>query len=328
MQIVRYRTLPPGPQRQQIRWVLFGFAAAALMLAASTLTGMIGQEAVDPASWAWALMAADAGAFLVVLSAGGGLVISVVRYRLFDADAVISRSAGYAILTLALAGLWAGAEKALEVLFAGQFGHGGRGGVGGRRGGAGGAAGDAGPPPGDALDRAGVPETPDKAAPRIAGICRRSAGDRLGRAPARRGAGADRRRAKGPSGGDGIGTGERPRLAASYGIDRAAAAIWLKSADLTGDGLVREPADAMFPLRLPLAVTGDGREVIGWLALGPRPDGSFYGRDELDALKAVAGPVARAVRIAQLREAREGGLTRELKAIRAELAALRPAIVS
>ena len=328
VQVIRYRALPPGPQRQQIRWVLFGFAAAALALVVSTLTGMVGEQAEKVAEWAWLLVASDAAGCLTVLFAGGGLVISVIRYRLFDADAVISRSAGYAILTLALAGLWAGAEKALEVLFEGQFGH--EAGVVS----AGVAAAlaallvtpahhrvmhwteqvfqkhlttlrhDLPEYVGDLRETASVARLLDAVLDRI------SDGVRAHRAVVV------------------LANGGRPKLAASYGIDRAAAATWLKTADLTGHGVAREPADALLPLRLPLAVTGEGREVIGWLALGPRPDGSFYGKDELDALKAIARPVARAIRIAQLREARDGGLARELKSIRSELAALRPARAS
>ncbi len=35
---------------------------------------------------------------------------------------VISRSAGFAVLTVALAAVWAGAEQALEVIFEGTLG--------------------------------------------------------------------------------------------------------------------------------------------------------------------------------------------------------------
>jgi len=60
--------------------------------------------------------------------------------------------------------------------------------------------------------------------------------------------------------------------------------------------------DQIFPLRVRLTIaTNDQPESIGWLLLGPRPDGSFFGKDERDALASVAGPIARAIRVAELR---------------------------
>ena len=71
-----------------------------------------------------------------------------------------------------------------------------------------------------------------------------------------------------------------------------------------GQRLDSDRDDARFPLRIPLRAD-DEPALVGWLLLGPRPDGSFYGRDERDALAEIAGPVARAIRIVELREARE-----------------------
>jgi hypothetical protein len=69
---------------------------------------------------------------------------------------------------------------------------------------------------------------------------------------------------------------------------------------------------------VPLCIeTGDEPETIGWLLLGPRPDGSFFGRDEREALTHVAGPVARAIHIAQLREAREAKAEARLSGLEA-----------
>jgi hypothetical protein len=74
--------------------------------------------------------------------------------------------------------------------------------------------------------------------------------------------------------------------------------------------------DTLFPMRVRLCIeTGDEPETIGWLVLGPRPDGSFFGKDERDALEHVAGPVARAIHIAQLRERREAEAEKRLTAL-------------
>src|SRR6478735_6883781 len=54
--------------------------------------------------------------------------------------------------------------------------------------------------------------------------------------------------------------------------------------------------DRLFPVRLPLDADGVGR--AGWLLLGPRPDGSLFGKDEREVLGALADPLARALAIA------------------------------
>ncbi len=108
-----------------------------------------------------------------------------------------------------------------------------------------------------------------------------------------------------------------------------AAAAWLRasSGELADRDLARDRDDRLFPLRLPLVTRDAGpAETVGWLLLGPRPDGSFYGKDELDALREIADPVARAVQIARRRGARETARAAEMDAIRGELASLRQAI--
>jgi hypothetical protein len=76
--------------------------------------------------------------------------------------------------------------------------------------------------------------------------------------------------------------------------------------------------DPLFPLRVRLCIeTSDEPETIGWLLLGPRPDGSFFGRDERETLAHVAGPVARAIHIAQLREHREERAESRISALEA-----------
>src|SRR5438045_6073213 len=71
--------------------------------------------------------------------------------------------------------------------------------------------------------------------------------------------------------------------------------------------------DTNFPLRVRVCIeTGDDPETIGWLVLGPRPDGSLFGKDEREAIESIAGPVARAIHIAQLRERREAQAERRL----------------
>jgi NAD-specific glutamate dehydrogenase len=51
--------------------------------------------------------------------------------------------------------------------------------------------------------------------------------------------------------------------------------------------------------------SSDNEEPIGYLLVGPRPDGSIPSRDEQKALKEVSESIARAIRTVIKREARE-----------------------
>jgi hypothetical protein len=66
-----------------------------------------------------------------------------------------------------------------------------------------------------------------------------------------------------------------------------------------------EPSDKQFPIRVPLVPSSDQEEPIGYLLVGPRPDGSVPSRDEQKALAGVAEPIARGIRTVVKREARE-----------------------
>jgi hypothetical protein len=76
-------------------------------------------------------------------------------------------------------------------------------------------------------------------------------------------------------------------LAAVRGIGRSAAQRWLgrwKAPPPTD--LFDQDDDRDFPIRMALRCPfGRAR---GWLLLGPRPDGTLYGKDDLDALAAIA----------------------------------------
>jgi hypothetical protein len=66
-----------------------------------------------------------------------------------------------------------------------------------------------------------------------------------------------------------------------------------------------EPSDRTFPIRVPLVPSSDNEEPIGYLLVGPRPDGSIPSRDEQKALKEVSEAIARAIRTVIKREQRE-----------------------
>ena len=66
-----------------------------------------------------------------------------------------------------------------------------------------------------------------------------------------------------------------------------------------------EASDRLFPIRVPLVPSSDEVEPIGYLLVGPRPDGSIPSREEQKALQEVSEDVARAIRTVIKREARE-----------------------
>ena len=66
-----------------------------------------------------------------------------------------------------------------------------------------------------------------------------------------------------------------------------------------------EASDRTFPIRVPLVPSSDDEEPIGYLLVGPRPDGSIPSRDEQKALKEVSESIARAIRTVIKRQARE-----------------------
>ena len=238
----------------------------------------------------------------------GGVTISLLRYRLYDADMVISRSAGYAVLTLGLAGVWAGAERALDVVLEASLGH------------------DAGAmSAGIAAALAALLVTPahdrvmewterlfQKALsdlrrdlPQRVGDLRETASpDHIAQVVLSRVAPAGR----GVRGALVLRHGKGFRSAATRHVTAQEVTAWLgaDAAALVGERLERERGDKLFPLRLPLtAPAEEADETVGWLLLGPPPDGSFYGRDELEALREIEGPVARALQVARLRQAQE-----------------------
>ena len=112
------------------------------------------------------------------------------------------------------------------------------------------------------------------------------------------------------------------KLAATRDIDAKAVEKWREShspensvADLECDR-----NDPLFPLCLPLRVRHGAGVLVGWVLLGPRPDGSFYGSDERDALVEIADPVARAVQIVLLRDRRQATNEARFVAIERKLA--------
>jgi hypothetical protein len=272
---LRYRRLPSGVARQQIRWAFLGFAVGSAIGSTILVIDMIGVKP-EGAAGIWLdillwIVSSIAFAFLAL-----GLLVSLLKYRLYDADAAISRSAGYAVLTVMLAGTFGASAKLIEWFFETSFGR------------------DAGALPGAiGAGLAVVLITPmhgriqdwaerrfqkdvlhlRRDLPDCVGDLRETAGmeELLGEVLAR------------------VETGTRA-VRSAVTID--------------GERMAARGGDGDFPIAVPLRI-GHQEAEIGTLLVGPRPDGSLPGKDEREALAEIADPVARAIRIVLLRDARE-----------------------
>ncbi|HEV2043751.1 MAG TPA: hypothetical protein VGR05_03635, partial [Sphingomicrobium sp.] len=114
-QIVRFRRERDGIARQQIKWAGFGFAAGfALILSAVILAAALGD---DPSQYTplislVVLLLFSAGMTAVAL----GLLIALIRFRLWEADTVITRSAAYAVVTLIVGVVWAASSDLVKLI--------------------------------------------------------------------------------------------------------------------------------------------------------------------------------------------------------------------
>jgi hypothetical protein len=104
--VVRFRRAS-GVERQQLRWVALTAALATLVFLVIVGAVAIGAQALpDPGEAAAVLLA--------VLTLGIGA--ATLRYRLYDLDRIVSRTLAYGLLTLLLAGAYAGVVLGLGQL--------------------------------------------------------------------------------------------------------------------------------------------------------------------------------------------------------------------
>lgn len=101
---IKYRRLEPGIERQQIKWAAFGFAAGLTMIAAATeLADVLPSDSPRAPIYGLIVLGLFNAGFLAMVI---GLLVSLIRFRLWEADQVISRSAVAAAVTLAVGIIW------------------------------------------------------------------------------------------------------------------------------------------------------------------------------------------------------------------------------
>jgi len=298
----RLRQTESSDQRQQIRWALFGISTYGVLRCISILadylkwsTGSFGQQLLVE-------MGAGISFALAVLFLQLGLLIALLRYRLYDAEFVIGRSVNFAVITLGLAAIFAAAGDALKQIVYNYSGN-------------------------------TNSEVPIIFAAALATIMVNPIQDRVQRWSEKRFqknlyllredlpqsvrdmrenaslaemlrqilAQVDRgvRAVRGAMLVNGCVMGVRGLTVEE--VDEWRTSVFAQ--DYKSD--ICEASDRLFPIRAPLVPSSGDEEPIGYLLVGPRPDGSIPSRAEQQAIAGVSEEIARAIRTVIKREARE-----------------------
>jgi hypothetical protein len=296
------RLTESSDMRQQIRWALFGITGYAVLLSISIasdylkwLTGSFGQQLLVE-------IGAGISFALAMLVLQFGLLVALLRYRLYDAEFVISKSANIALITLGVAAVFAGTADGVKQFIYNYYGN----------------TNSEGPiifaaalstvlinPIQERVQRWSEKRFQKNLfllrddLPEVARDMRETAslGEMLEEILARvdRGVRAVRSAA--------IVNGCVLR---ARGLSIEEVEVWRTTTfaqDYKSD--ICESSDRLFPIRVPLVPSSDDEEPIGYLLVGPRPDGSIPSRDEQKALAEVQESIARAIRTVIKREARE-----------------------
>jgi hypothetical protein len=289
-----------GDERQQLKWAVFGFSGYAFFLGVSLTSDMLKMGAPSLGQQLGLEVVAGFAFGLAFLLLQAGLLVALLRYRLYDAEVAISRSASFALIALILAGIFAATMEGVKEVILRIFGQ---------------NAGSIAPIVGAAISTVMINPVYE----RVQGWAERRFQRKL----------AEMRRDLPDCLRDlrhfatlpelveevleRIAAGVRSarlalvldgRVAGTRGTTAAKVEAWLAATALDpacSSGV--ETGDAFFPLRRPLSL--DDGTCLGWILLGPHPDRSRLSTAELDALDELAGPVARAVRVVVAREARE-----------------------
>ena len=316
-----------GDERQQLKWAVFGFAGYAFFLGVSLTSDMLKLGAPSLGQQLALEVLAGFAFGLAFLLLQAGLLVALLRYRLYDAEVAISRSASFALIALILAGIFAATMEGVKEVILRFFGR---------------DAGSIAPIVGAALSTVMINPVYE----RVQGWAERRFQRKL----------AEMRRDLPDCLRDlrhfaslqelveevleRIGKGVRSarlamvldgRPAGTRGTSAEQVEQWLARTALDpacSSGV--ETGDSFFPLRRPLSL--DDGTCLGWILLGPHPDRSRLSTAELDALGELAAPTARAVRVVLAREAREreladvlAGQTRRIEALEQRMAKARQA---
>jgi hypothetical protein len=293
-QIIRFRREPPGIARQQIKWAGFGFGAGFLLIfGAVVLAAALGDDPSQftPLLSLTVLLLFSCGMAIVAL----GLIVALLRFRLWEADTVISRSAAYAVVTVVVGVIWAASSDIVKLVITEVIGR----------------ESDAGATTVGAIIAAGI-LSPTQSI--VLGWTRRRFGNALDQI---------REAAKRLKTWGLTETPEELATRALAIIDSAvhpkASAIVLDTA--TGAELIaaRNVTSAGDPRLIEKVLLADDETSVGTLLLGRRSDGNRYNRQELDAIREIVPSLAAALRVSRGRYSRESLMQQQIDEMAARL---------
>ena len=308
IQIRCLRVAESSDLRNQIRWALFGFTGYALFRGLSYISDLVkwtaGSFTTQMSLEVFAGLSLGLSALILQL----GLLVALVRYRLYDAEAIISRTASIAIMAIGLTAIFAGVmegiitamqdiypEAQTQAAMAGAiaatvFIH----------------------PLHERVQKwverrfhKGIIEIRDEL-PELMRDTRDSASlpDFLADVLTRIVDGFHATRAA---------VILDREVKQTVGIEAAEVMRWFVAFQPKADKTALDcvPEDHSFPLRLEIETSAGA---FGWLLIGPRPDGSIAGNDEQEALEKIAGTLGRSIRIVLAREKEKQELIRLVEA--------------
>jgi hypothetical protein len=291
------RATPSSDLRQQIRWALFGFTGYALFRGLSIAADFLKWSTNSFGNQLLVEMLAGVALALAVLVLQLGLLIALLRYRLYDAEAIISKTASIAIVTVLLGAGFAAVMEGIITQMQNIYP-------------------DSQTPAAmvgamvavmliqplhtkvnawaekrfhkNLLElKNGLPEAMrdlrdvtsfedfiDEVLGRVAeGVLAHRVAFILGR-----------------------------EVKQQVGVTRGEVLRWLAAFQPPEDHdkVECKTDDPLFPLRV--RVEDGSGALVGWLLIGPRPDGSIAGKDEREALEDIVVPLARSLRIVLARE--------------------------
>ena len=113
------------------------------------------------------------------------------------------------------------------------------------------------------------------------------------------------------------------KVMGSCGVAASEVRGWWRDDATMGPGRFpeRDACDGLFPVRLPLGKAPSGSAV--WLLLGPRPDGTLFGREDLDAVRSTFPALRHALASSTMRDALKATVDRRERSLRTELSEIR-----
>ncbi len=98
VQVYRYRRVLDATQRQQVKWVVLGFTFSVASIAVTGLLSIFDSRLAD--------LAEGTQTFLIFTPLPVTIGLAILRYRLWDIDALISRTLIYGALTASIIGIY------------------------------------------------------------------------------------------------------------------------------------------------------------------------------------------------------------------------------